>query len=66
MERGFEELTAGLEAQLESNAQEQDILRRLAKSIRVVIGAMEDLVKDGNFVAQYYFEEATQILFNKE
>jgi hypothetical protein len=66
MERGFEELKAGLEAQLESNAQEQDIFRRLAQSIRAVIGAMEDLVKDGNLVVQYYFEEATQILYNKD
>lgn len=66
MSSQYEERLKALENQLMSNEQEPDLLRRLSKNIRLVRGAMEAMAADREFMTRYFFEEATQIEYNKE
>jgi hypothetical protein len=66
MEKKFEEVMRKLEADLSSNEQEKDELRRLAKNIQLVNKAMEEVIADAGFMVAGALEEEVQILYNKD
>lgn len=66
MSRSYWETVKGLENRLTANDKEPDIVRRLAKNIRLARAAMDEVVADRNFMARYFLEEAVQIECNKE
>ena len=66
MERAFDEIMAELERDLQSNDQERDVLRRLAKNIQLVKKALQEVAGRAPFALASGSEKDAQILFNRD